>query len=257
MAKKQKQQRAGAPDWMVTYGDAMTLLLCFFVIIVSMSEVKQNQRFQDVLESLRVAFGGYEGAVGAVPVENEPNNVLIQKLLQLEVPIHTKHEGDTDEEGLEGKEFRVTNVRDGLEVVIGGRITFERFSATLKPEAQDLIRKSAERLRGYNTRLLIRGHATREPLPEHSLYSNARDLSYARATAVAQELERSGIRPIRMVLIACGDNEPVVRQAYTEDRRALNRRVEIIVTEELIVDFEGAPVPGVDQEFPDGGKTTD
>ena len=231
--------RAGAPEWMVTYGDTMTLLLCFFVIIVSMSEVKKDQRFQQVVESLRRAFGGYKGSVGAVPMKAVPTNTLIAKLIELEVPIVTKHKGDSDEEGIQGKEFRVTNVRDGLEVTVGGRITFDRFSATLKPKGRKLISRAAEHLRGYNTKIFIRGHATREPLPDDSLYEDASDLSYARAKAVAQELVRSGVRPIRLILGAAGNTEPLVRQAYTEDRRAINRRVEILVTENLIDEFSG------------------
>ena len=121
MARSNKTPRAkaGAPEWMVTYGDTMTLLLCFFVIIVSMSEIKEDERFEQVRESLRVAFGGYQGSVGSVPIANEPTNALIAKLLELESPILTKHKGDSDEEGIQGKKFRVTNVRDGLEVVVG------------------------------------------------------------------------------------------------------------------------------------------
>lgn len=240
MARKKEDAPAGAPDWMVTYGDIMTLLLCFFVILVSMSEMKQDQRFQQVMESLRRAFGGYHGSVGAVPIENTPTNSLIAKLLELDIPQNKKKKGDSDEEGIHGKKFRVTNVRDGLEVVIGGRITFPRFSATLKPEGRDLIAKAAQRLRGYNTKILIRGHTTHERLPEDALYDDLRDLSYARARAVATELEENGVRRIRLVLSALGDTEPLARQAYTEERRALNRRVELLVTEELIEDFAGS-----------------
>ena len=238
--KKQKEVKEGAPEWMVTYGDAMTLLLCFFVIIVSMSEVKQDERFQQVMESLKRAFGGYEGAVGTVPIENVSANTLIAKLIELEAPVDLRKQGDSDEEGIHGKKFRVTNVRDGLEVVVGGRITFDRFSATLKPEGRVLIGRAAERLRGYNTKILIRGHTTREPLPDDSLYEDSRDLSYARARSVALELERNGVRRVRLILVGVGDTEPLVRQAYTEDRRALNRRVEILVTEDLIDDYAGS-----------------
>lgn len=239
MAKKQEAPK-GAPDWMVTYGDAMTLLLCFFVIIVSMSEIKKDQRFQQVMESLRQAFGGYQGAVGAVPIENVPTNSLLIRLLELDVPVHTDKRGDSEEEGIHGRKIRVTNVRDGIEVVVGGRITFERFSATMLPEGRQLIAKAAERIKGYNTKILVRGHATREPLPADSLYSDARDLSYARAKAVADELKRNGVRSERLTLVAVGDAEPLVRQAYTEDRRALNRRVEILVTEDLVEDYAGS-----------------
>lgn len=251
--KKAKPASEGAPAWMVTYGDIMTLLLCFFVIIVSMSEVKQDQRFQQVMESLRRAFGGYVGSIGATPIKNEPTNALIQRLLQLEVPKMTDKRGDSDEEGIHGKKFRVTNVRDGLEVVIGGRISFERFSATLKSEGRDLIGRAAQRLRGYNTKILVRGHATHEALPIDSMYKNSRDLSYARAQAAARELVANGVREVRLVLVAVGDTEPLVRQAYTEGRRAVNRRVEILVTEDLIEDYAGTTLVDDLKESSDGG----
>lgn len=235
---------AGAPEWLVTYGDVMTLLLCFFVIIVSMSEVKKDERFQQVMESLRRTFGGYVGSVGNVPIEGDPTNALIVKLLEIEVPELTDKKGDAEEEGIHGRRFRVTNVRDGLEIVVGGRITFERFSATLKPEAAELVAKTAALMVGYNTKILVRGHATRESLPKDSLYEDQRDLSYARARAVCLALERGGLRRSRLLPVAAGDTEPVVRQAYDEQRRALNRRVEILVTEELIDDYAGSTQAG-------------
>jgi len=252
MAKKIEAPPAGAPEWMVTYGDTMTLLLCFFVILVSMSEIKQNQRFQQVMESLRKAFGGYVGAIGDAPVENIPINGLIQRLMEIEVVQSSQEAGDSDEEGIHGKKFRVTNVRDGLEVVIGGKITFERFSATLKQEAKELIAETAQRLRGYNTKILIRGHTTREPLPETSIYDDLRDLSYARARSVARALEENGVRRVRMTIVAVGEMEPLVRQAYTEERRALNRRVEIMVTEDLIEEYAGSSLADDLKESPNG-----
>jgi len=251
MAKKKRvDPPAGAPEWMVTYGDAMTLLLCFFVIMVSMSEIKHDERFQKVMESLRAAFGGYQGAVGSVPMENVPTNAIIARLIEMEAPRHIQHKGDSNEEGIHGRNFRVTNVRDGLQVVVGGRITFERFSATLMPEGRDLVSRTAKLLRGYNTKILIRGHATKEPLPNDSLYENVRGLSFARANEVANELERNGVRRVRMLLVAAGDTEPLVRQVYSEDRRALNRRVEILVTEDLIEDYAGATLTDELKESP-------
>ena len=178
--------------------------------------------------------------------------MLIAKLLEIEVPLLKKKRGDSDDEGIHGKKFRVTNVRDGLEVVVGGLITFDRFSATLKPEGRELIARAGQRLRGYNTKILIRGHTTREPLPDHSLYEDARDLSYARARAVALELERNGVRRVRLMPVAVADTEPLVRQAYTEQRRALNRRVEILVTEDLIDDYAGSTLADDLKEFPHG-----
>lgn len=253
MAGRNKQEApAGAPDWLVTYGDAMTLLLCFFVIIVSFSEIKENERFQEVMESLKQAFGGYPGAPGKAPTTDIAANTLIARLMELELPEESEKKGDSEDEGIHGRKIRVTNVRDGIEVVVGGRIAFERFSASLLPEARELLAAAAEQIRGYNTKILIRGHATREPLPADSMYDDARDLSFARAKAVANELQRHGVRGVRQTLVAVGDSEPLVRQAYTEERRALNRRVEILVTEDLIEDYAGTTLEEDRRESSDG-----
>lgn len=252
MALKKQEASQGAPEWVVTYGDCMSLLLCFFISLVAMSEIKKD-KFQQALESIQRAFGGFEGNAGILPIPNAPANVLLEKLLEIEVPVFTNKKGDSDDEGIEGRKFRVTNVRDGLQVVVGGRITFDRFSATLLPEARDLVRKTAERIQGYNSRILVRGHATNEPLPADSLYRDGRDLSYARALAVADELRSHGVRDSRLILVAAGDHEPLVKQAYTEERRALNRRVEILITENLVDEYSGSPVNRELPESRDGG----
>lgn len=240
MARKKAAPPAGAPEWVVTYSDTMGLLLCFFIVLVSMSEIKQDQRFMQVMESLRKAFGGYEGSIGAVPDDQPALNSVVARLMEIELNEPEREKGDSDEIGIHGKDFRVTNVRDGLEVVVGGQIAFDRFSATLKPEARELVIETANLIRGYTTRIFVRGHATNEPLPPDSAYADNQDLSYARARAVADELVRNGVRRFRIALVAVGDTEPLVQQAYTEARRALNRRVEILVTEDLVHDYSGS-----------------
>jgi len=249
---KKEEAPQGAPDWVVTYGDCMSLLLCFFIVLFSMSEVKKDDRFMQVMESIQAAFGGYEGSVGTMPLESKSINSIISKLLELEMQTNDLEKGDAEDEGIEGKKYRVTDVRDGVHVVIGGRITFEPFSAVLRPQARDLIAKTGDTLRGYNTRIRVRGHATLDPLPPDSLYSDQRDLSYARARAVALELELQGVASERILLEAAGSTEPLVRQAYTEEQRAVNRRVEIVVTDSLVDEYSGSALVPAGKEFFDG-----
>lgn len=230
----------GAPDWMVTYGDMMTLLLCFFVIMLSMSEMKQDKKFQEVMESIRSAFG-YDASIGKVPLDLQTKNTLVEQMQKLVLPENFDKEGDSDQKGIDGRVFRVTNVREGVSIVIGGRISFDRFRAELKPRAVGLIAKASVKMRGHNTMINIRGHATREPLPADSRFADAMTLSIARARAVAEALERNGVRPERIRIVGTGAHEPLVTQAYTDDHRAMNRRVEIIVTEAVVDDFAGRP----------------
>lgn len=242
MPRKPKAVAAGAPEWMVTYGDMMTLLLCFFVILVAMSEIKADKKFQDVMQSIKAAFG-YEGGIGAVPSTTPPKISLKQILETIVIPKKPKKLGDSDDEGIDGKVFRVTQIREGLQFAVGGRISFPRFSAELLPEGEVLIGKLADRIRGHNTKITVRGHATSEPLPDDSPFPDRLALSTARARAVFKALVGHGVRPRRISITGCGDHELLQRQAYNETRRAVNRRVEIIVNEALINEYEGDPLP--------------
>ncbi len=250
MARKKKEEAAGAPEWMVTFGDMMSLLLCFFVIIVSMSEIKKDERFQVVMESLRRAFGN-SGEVRAVPADMLEPNTLLKKLQEIIVP-QKREDGDADDPGIRGKVFRVTDVYEGIHVEIGGRITFDRFSATLREPSQRLIAQIAAKTVGHNTILKVTGHATREPLPEDSTWTDAWDLAYARARAVRDVLIANGIRPERIRLVSAGAQAPVMPQAFSEEELALNRRVELVVTEATIQDFGGVDDPREQQEPTDG-----
>jgi len=227
---------------MVTYGDMMGLLLCFFVTLVSMSEIKKDQRFQEALESIRTAFG-YEGTIGALPVATSSKNSLVEQLNKVIVPDRTKQEGDSDDAAMDGRVFRVTSVREGVHVEIGGAVSFDRFQATLKPEGTELLRRLAEKTVGHNTVINVRGHATPEPLPPDSPYRDPMDLSTARARNVADVFTQFGIRPERLRIVGAGSYEPLLAQAYTEERQAANRRVEVIVTEAIVDDFAGQPLP--------------
>ncbi len=252
MAKKQAPVLMGAPEWVLTFGDMMSLLLCFFVIIVSMSEVRKDTKSAAVVASIRTAFGGLDGSLSPGILTMVPTNRLIDLLEELEIQVHTNNPSVVDDEGVEGRKMRVTSVRDGIEVTIGGTITFERFSATLQPEGQALVERTAALLAGYNTKLLVRGHATREPLPEDSIYASQLDLSYERAKAVARVMMDAGVDRARLVIVALGDTEPLKRQVYTEDRLAANRRVEILVTEDVPEDFAGSTEADDNKEPSDG-----
>lgn len=247
MATKRQSKKEGAPDWMLTYGDMMSLLLCFFVIIVSMSEIKKDEKFLKVLESIKQAFG-YDAQIGNVPIPKPVQNSMLQQLQQIIVPIWEHNRGDTTQESMEALKPLVTDVREGILVEIGGRIAFDRFSAVLHPEAEDMIAQLAAKVAGHKTIIKITGHATTEPLPPDSPYGDPWGLSYARARAVADTLEAHGVRPDRVRLVAAGCQAPLEAHAYDEPTRAVNRRVEIVVTEALVDEYAGRRYTGEERE---------
>jgi len=239
MAKKKKKPvMEGAPDWMVTYGDMMTLLFCFFVILVSMSELKEDEKFMKVRESIHRTFG-YKGGIGRTPGEASPNNTYDTKKTQLIMRKFQLMIGKSTDEGIEGANPSVKKIREGHEFTLGGQVSFEQGRAVLLETAQKQLAEFTKIIEGMNTKVRVRGHASRNPLPADSPFGNLDELSYARARAVKDFLVQQGIREERITCEACGDNEPLLAQAYDSASRAVNRRVSIIVTDNLVQQYQG------------------
>ena len=245
--KKEKKTEEGAPAWMVTYGDMMSLLLCFFVILVSMSEIKEEERFQKVRESIKRAFG-YQGGAGYISGLTPPNNSFDKQMLHLIMHKWQLKIGKSSEEGIEGENPSVKNIREGLEYTMGGKVSFEPGKATLLEPAKGQLKTFCEVIRGLNTKMRIKAHTARKPPTLYQpAYASLDDLSYARGRAVKDYLVSCGVNEARITVEACGDNEPILSQAYDENARANNRRVSIIVTESLVKDYQGIlPADNID-----------
>ncbi len=247
MAKKKSKSKEGAPEWMVTYGDMMTLLLCFFVMLAAFSELKKEEEFERVIQAFQEAFG-YTGGSGKMPTDQLPEQSIIQKIE--EIALHNlkyQQQSNTSDPSIYGRETTVQNIREGLKFIVGGMITFEPGSADLKPEGTAEIRKLAEVIRGKQNLLEVRGHTSAADLTAAAEYNNLWDLSYARARAVKDVLTSGGkpVRPSRIRLVGCSDNEPLLTRVLMDDPRvAVNRRVEIIVTETLVQEVAGETTDG-------------
>ncbi len=223
---------------MVTYGDMMTLLLCFFVMLAALANFDdQKKLFMAALESIRKAFGS-AGQSGYLPDNTVDFKSFLVKFETLVIPDKKKSLGHSDEPGVDGEFYRVKKVRDGVELVIGGPIAFARFSAAIEPTTDALLQRFAAELRGKQNKIDIRGHATHEPLPIESEYGDPLGLAFARARKVRDRLVELGISPQAFRVTSAGPHEPLLRQSYTDDRRQANRRVEIILTQALISDYE-------------------
>src|SRR5215213_460957 len=70
----EEESPAGTPEWMVTYSDMMSLLLTFFILLVSLSEIKKNDRFQGIADSIQHHFGQAHASASMVPGESRPRN---------------------------------------------------------------------------------------------------------------------------------------------------------------------------------------
>lgn len=244
MAKKPKKDSGGVPEWVMTYGDLMSLLLVFFVLIVSLSEIKREDQYRAVVEKIQEAFG-MKGGGGRLPTDEDPALTLIKRLeeqLQYQNQ-RVDNEASTTEPGMEGREQTVTKVREGMLYAIGGRVTFEPGSADLSQQARDQLRAVVEKhkIRGTNNIIELRGHTAAMELgrEDEARYADLWALSYARARAVLAFLtsDEVGLKPDRFRVVANADREPLIQRAYNAGDQEPNRRVEVLVSEALVKAF--------------------
>lgn len=249
MGRKCKCPPAGAPEWMVTYGDMVTLLLCFFVLIVSFSEIKKKEEFQSVVEEIQKSFG-MRGGGGKLPTEDDPALSLIERLEAIRMKQErTPNKSNVKDPGQTGREPRITTIREGKQYAVGGKLLFEPGSAELsesmKKQLVDLV--SRVKLKDSTNKIELVGHASSMELARDDGSSgDLRELSYKRAAAVEDFLTGDEIPEVfrlegqRFLLAGAADREPINPRGINSDEARDNRRVEIIVTEHIVKDRQGS-----------------
>jgi chemotaxis protein MotB len=231
MALPEDDPPPGVPEWVVTYGDMMSLLLTFFIMLVSMSEIKQEGKVRSALDSMEQRFGptdGRYGAPGASLQENSSNPHAASTGRSSEGG--TQRSG-INSEGLAGKSTTVKRIGGGTLITLGGPCLFERLDAQLTDGMQQDLQTISQVLAGRPNKIVVRGHATRETLPADVKSKDPWDLSFDRAEAVAKYLIAHGIDENRVQLSAAGDSEPRIVARDKQIQRE-NRRVDVFVIDE-------------------------
>ncbi len=243
MAKKCKCPPPGAPDWVLTFGDMMSLLLTFFILLLSLSEIKKEDEWKAMVEEVKKSFG-MKGGGGRLPTDNDPALTLVQILETVQnQQRREQNTANTDDPGMSGRDQRVTTVRQGDYIPVGGMVTFQPGSADLTDRAKEKIRGFIEQeefdIRGTNYIIELRGHAAAAEVDRVQGGVDLWDLSFDRTKAVMRYLvsDEVGLREEQIRLIGNADREPLKKQAYTPADRQANRRVEILVSENVIKDY--------------------
>lgn len=239
-SKKCKCPPAGAPEWVMTFGDMMSLLLTFFILLVSLSEIKSEDVWRAKAEVVKQSFGVHGGG-GRVPSPDDPTMSLLQRLetLYLQQERH-KRTSDVDDPAARGRQPRVTQSRRDLRRGLGS-VYFEPGSAELSEHAKEQLRTIGRLIEGYNNKFELQGHASSSELGVQSDYPDLWSLSAARARAVMEFLaEEVGIRRARMRLVANADNEPMKKREYDTRSLGPNRRVTIEISDRLVDEFTEA-----------------
>ena len=222
----------GAPIWAVTFGDLMSLLMCFFVLLLSFSEIDRN-KYRVVSGSVKNAFGiqrkkpVFESPKGSKMIAREfDQTIILTKIEKVVKEIINELEGEYEE--LKGL-VEVESAENQLTIRMMGEATFDTGRADLRSEFIPLLLKIGEALGRTRAEIIIAGHTDNVPLSSGPFGSNL-GLSMARAGSVAEFLlSKKNIDPRKLSTMGFGEYRPLTSNDTAEGRRK-NRRVEIIVT---------------------------
>ncbi len=220
---------AGAPLWVVTYGDMMSLLLCFFILILSFSTMDVI-KYRQLVGSLQVAFGAQNAQLVSVLTGKEATTRLGQfhsgSSTMSEQELENELVAAVEQEGMTG-EATLSRTDRGIVLRVREQIMFEPGSAKILPESMPLLKKVAIVCRYFPRKVYVEGHTDNIPL-RSEVYPSNWELSAARACAVVRFLlDMEHLPPEKFVASGLSSTVPLVSGSKAEDR-AKNRRVEFI-----------------------------
>jgi chemotaxis protein MotB len=235
--EEKKEEQAGAPAWMVTYADMVTLLMTFFVLLLSFANMDVT-KFREMMGSIRDAFGVKRDNEGTfmpryVP---KPKLVLTEDLESTYGEMASALEQALSDHGL-ADQVEVQASGEGVMMRLEGSLIYEPGSATMNASAIQLLQELAEMMREVyldDMMLMVEGHTDSRDI-ESKLFPSNWELSSARAAGALRKLIEFGIPEQQVVSLGFGATRPIATND-TEEGRKHNRRVEF----RMVVPPEGA-----------------
>jgi chemotaxis protein MotB len=227
----------GAPEWMVSYADMITILMAFFVVMYSMAGTKDAAKQDPVMSSLRKQFGRFTGSPSGKYV---PRSAQLAGVGAGPVKRVGAIPGGAEPKAPIGENARVTTIRPGGQVTIGGVIYFEEGASDLGADQERQLQLVVQELSGKPQKIEIRGHTTSRGQLQDSSFRDNWDLAYARCHRTIESLIAQGIDPKRLRVSVAGQYEPI--HAGTDAvLMKKNGRVEIFMLNEFAERLQGTP----------------
>ncbi|MBS7303893.1 MAG: flagellar motor protein MotB [Lachnospiraceae bacterium] len=262
MAKrKEDTPKPGAPAWQTTFGDLMNLLLCFFVLLFSMSTV-DAQKFQMIAASFSDTFSIFSAGASAIgdgvlisngvsqlneldqyinstgktaESESEVNELdevdeLAQEMekakLAASEELAEKVQESVTEKSLD-KDIDITFTSQYVQLTLKGSILFDSGKAELREDALPIISKVAVILERYaQSTIEIEGHTDNVPIHNARFESNDVLSSYRALAMFNYLVDNTTLDPAMLKHSGRGEYIPVADNS-TPEGRAKNRRIEI------------------------------
>jgi len=200
--------------WAVTYGDLMSYLMIFFLVLFSFSISKadksKSRKYEESLGNIQKAFGGkadQKRLDRAKAQENE--EAAAEKLM----------------ESVQSSLVQVESSEKKIKLVLTEGVLFDSGKADLKEKAKTILLPIVDELKKLPNEVVVEGHTDNVPI-KSGRYATNWELSMARAYSVISYLQSMGMSPKKLAGIGYGENRPVADN-LTPVARARNRRIEI------------------------------
>lgn len=225
------EEGGSAAPWVLTFADLMSLLLCFFILLFAMAEL-DVKKFSDVAQALAGALGGgkviYIRDPGTMASEVKSTAFIRESQERIETEYYARELRKELAEEIRQKKLKVEEEGQIITIHILQNGSFAAGSASLDPAFLPTARKIRDALVDIPGNLTVAGHTDNHPIGNGRFLSNW-ELSGARAFAVIHELLKGGVLPAkRFVLTGHADTQPRAAND-SEENRAKNRRVEIVI----------------------------
>ncbi len=243
---------------MATFADLSTLMLTFFVLMLSMATI-DIMKFREMLGSVKEAFGVQFKEFGAhsqsgpaievTPTEKSGESKIEapyqytgsdMELEEMEDELKRANAEERDKAVEEIKEaieeskmadmVEVQSGPNGIRVRVKGALLFDAGAADVRAQAQPFLDTLFQVLGKFGYYLLVEGHTDSTPISTARFPSNW-ELSGDRASAVLRYLISKGVSPMRLTSVGLADNYPLTGND-TAEGRAKNRRVEFVLTKQ-------------------------
>lgn len=237
---RRRRPRTDVPKgaWLTTYSDMVTLVLCFFVILFSMSAVDAT-KFEQVVLSMRDALGVLPGARIPQEAATMDPDVLRQQLIEEETDsmkdLYDALTQFVQESGIAAS-VGVSQELQGIVLRFSDSVLFDLGSADLKDDAREILSRVALFIREHPYHLRVEGHTDNLPIHTQRFPSNW-ELSTARSTTVVRYFQDGELlEPERLSAVGYGEFRPLMPND-TEHNRALNRRVDMVILRPSLTDW--------------------
>jgi flagellar motor protein MotB len=229
------------PEWIFTFADLVMLMMGFFVILWVLkpapgkSDAAMDEKWLEVVAKIREAFKYLPDPTSKDPVDMY---ILMKKIEEMD-PLKGKGDGGETKRvprGALGTQPEVKSIREGKYAMVGTAIHFAAGKTDLSAESTRALDQVVGQILGHRQIFLIKGHTSQDDFDGAGDDQQKMDLSVRRAQVVIDYLVAHGVERKILRLEGCSSFEPVVLEAYTEDTRALNRRVEVEGTDSPVTE---------------------